>query len=47
MADNRRQRRERLFDLFQQNLALYDQEAGDVFVCPLCRGKYPRADSSH
>jgi hypothetical protein len=43
MADNRRQKRERLFDLYRQNLALYGQEAGDVFVCPLCWGMYPRA----
>src|SRR4051794_30166377 len=42
MAENGRAKRERYFDLFRQNLALYDQDAGDVFVCPLCRRVYPR-----
>jgi hypothetical protein len=42
MAENGRARRRRYFDLYGQNLAPYDQEAGDVFVCPLCKDMYPR-----
>lgn len=42
MVGNGRARRERYFDLYRDNLAFYDQDAGDAFVCPLCRRKFPR-----
>jgi hypothetical protein len=42
MPDNARQKREQLFDLYSRQMALYDPEPGDAFVCPLCRRVYPR-----
>src|SRR5260221_8506249 len=42
MANSGRQQRERFFNLYRDNLAFYDPDAGDVFVCPFCRGIFSR-----
>lgn len=42
MAGEVAEARERLFNLYSRNMAHYDADVGDAFVCPLCLRVFPR-----